>query len=149
MAPPFSGSTKILEFFLKGNLDFNKPPISDFTLFSQFLMYKSLPTMMEVRPKPIAAKIFTDPLYEELGNAIRNRIKVENECQTSICLKYLIKYKIEKFEELFKGYFPSLLDKECKEDLYNSYILGNKAKCFTYIYNIGDCPTIVIQIQIC
>jgi len=80
-------------------------------------MYKSLPTIMELRPKSIAARIFTDPKYEELGNALRERIKLENQCHESHCFKYLATDNKDKFEQLFKGYFPSLLHKECEENL--------------------------------
>lgn len=47
----------------------------------------------------------------------------------------------KKFDSYFKGYFPSLEDKDCAND----EIKGNKEtlnkKCFTGIFNVGDCPT--------
>ena len=149
MAPPFSGATKLLDVFFHGNKDFNSK-ISNYPIFSQFLLYKSLPTIMELRPLPMAAKIFTDSSYSELGNALRDRLEIEKNCKIKNCDISEIKTKTEKFDEIFKGYFPSLLDSECTYESPESYesinIKNNKAlsrKCYTYIYNVGDCPTII------
>jgi len=38
-------------------------------------MMKSLPVAIELRPKSIAAKIFTDSSYKELADAIRERLE--------------------------------------------------------------------------
>ena len=38
-------------------------------------MYKSLPTLTELRPQSIAAQLFTDSSYSELGTALKERIK--------------------------------------------------------------------------
>ena len=54
--------------------------------------------------------------------------------------------KTKKFDAIFKGYFPSLLDKECE---YEKKIHGNKEtfnrKCYTNIYNVGECPIIITK----
>ena len=64
MAPPFSGSSKLLDVFLHGIKDFNiKIPAvieTNFNTFGQYLWCKSLPIVMELRPKSFASKIFTD-----------------------------------------------------------------------------------------
>ena len=145
MAPPFSGATKLLDVFLHTTKDFDSDK-SYYHPFGQYLMYKSLPTIMELRPKSMAAKIFTDNTYNELGNAIRNRLEIERDCKEKDCDFSQIKTKTSKFDEIFKGYFPSLLDSECN---YEEKIGGNQKtlnrKCYTYIYNVGDCPTIITK----
>lgn len=145
MAPPFSGSTKLLDIFFHGNGDFNNI-LAEYPLFGQYLQYKSMPTIMELRPLPMAANIFIEPEYKELGDALRDRIEIENDCYSKDCDLELIKEKTEKFDEIFKGYFPSLLDEECA---YESDIRGKEEslnrKCFTYIYNVGECPTIITK----
>ena len=115
MAPPFAGATKLLDIFLHTTKDMDKG-ITSYPNFGQYLIYKSLPTIMELRPLSIAAKIFTDPLYEELGNALRDRLY----CEENACNKSTLNNKTAKFDEIFKGYFPSLLDSEC------NYISGNR-----------------------
>ena len=92
MAPPFSGSTKLLDIFLHGTKDFNSK-FTNYPLFGQYLMYKSLPTMMELRPLPIAAKIFTDSSYKELGNALKDRLEIEKNCEKNYCYFEEIKIK--------------------------------------------------------
>ena len=153
IGPPFAGATKLAEIFFFGDEDmeskfhllgyeFNK---INFNYFGQFLIYKSLPTIAELRPLPIAARIFTDPIYSELGEAVRKRIDIENSCMKSKCRKGELQLT-EKFDNIFKGYFPSLLDSECD---YEDKIGGNKEtlnrKCYTGIYNVGECPTIILN----
>ena len=143
MAPPFSGSTKLLDVFLHGNQDFIDS-IKNYHIFAQYLQYKSLPTTMELRPKSIAARIFIDPEYQELGDAIRNRLEIERDCEAINCDISLIREKTQKFDEIFKSYFPSLLDSECEfEKNIKGVEESLKRKCYTYIYNVGDCPTII------
>ena len=140
MAPPFSGNNKLLDVFLHGTKDFDSDN-TNYHLFGQYLMYKSLPTIMELRPKSMAAKIFTDISYKELGDAIRDRLEIERDCDISE-----IKTKTSKFDEIFEGYFPSLSNSECK---FEENIGGNQKtlnrKCYTYIYNVGDCLTIITK----
>ena len=106
MAPPFTGATKLLDVFLHGTQDFNTVG-TNYPLFGQYLMYKSLPTIMELRPLPMAAKIFTDQSYKELGDALRDRLEIETDCLNRYCGYSEIGPKSEKFDNLFKGYFPS------------------------------------------
>ena len=174
MAPPFAGSSKLLNVFLQGSTDFNKEilinlpkiasnildfilpgandidelslSITNYNIFGQYLLYKSLPTVMELRPLPIASQIFIDSSYNELGEALRGRLEIETKCKEKNCDYSEIKNKTKKFDDLFKGYFPSLLDSEC---LYETNIGGNtetlNRKCFTNIYNVGNCPTIITK----
>ena len=174
MAPPFAGSSKLLNVFLQASSDFNKDilinlpkiasnildfilpgtndidelslKITNYNIFGQYLLYKSLPTVMELRPLPIAAQIFIDSSYNELGEALRGRLEIETKCKAKNCDYSEIKNKTKKFDDLFKGYFPSLLDSECS---YETNIRGNNEtlnrKCFTGIYNVGNCPTIITK----
>ena len=143
MAPPFAGSSKLLDIFLHGTQDFNSPVIN-YPQFGQYLLYKSLPTAMELRPLSIASKIFLDFEYKELGDALRNRLEIESKCKSQDCNINEIREKTSSFDSIFKDYFPSLLDPECS---YESDIEGNQntlnRKCFTNIYNVGNCPSII------
>ena len=151
MAPPFAGATKLLDVFLHGTEDFNKPLGSNnkfyfvhYSLFGQYLMYKALPTIMELRPQSIAAQIFTDSSYNDLSNAIKDRLEIERIYKNKKCNISEIEDKSSSFDNIFKGFFPSFLDPECS---FESKIGGNQntfnRKCFTNIYNVGDCPTII------
>ena len=121
MAPPFSGSSKLLDIFLHGNRDIMDMIIVNYNIFGQYLLYKSLPVAMELRPLSIAAKIFTDKSYSELSEALKGRLEIERDCETTNCNINTIKSKTEKFDNLYKDYFPSLLDPECS---YESYMSG-------------------------
>ena len=109
-------------------------------------MYKSLPTVMRLRPQSISSKIFTDSSFSELANALRGRLEIERDCKKRNCDASEIKSKTSNFDKLFKGYFPSLLDPECS---YESNIGGFtevlNRKCYTGIFNVGDCPSIIAK----
>ena len=145
MAPPFSGSLKLFDAFFHGLQDWDSL-VTEFNVFGQYMWFKSLPTIMELRPLSIAPKIFTDSSYKELGDALRDRLEIEKDCKTKDCDVSSIKSKTSAFDKLFKGYFPSLLDPECS---YESKIEGNQEtlnrKCYTTIYNVGDCPSIITK----
>ena len=152
IAPPFAGATKLLDAFLHGLNDWNreidllgkKIVITNYNIFGQLYMYKTLPTITELRPLPITAKIFNDAKYTQLGAAVKSRIDLETKCRNKNCAASDLKLGSSKFDSLFKGYFPSLTDSECA---YESNIGGNKEtynrKCYTGIYNVGHCPTII------
>lgn len=154
IAPPFSGATKLLDAFLHGLNDWNKEidiagkkiKITNYNIFGQLFMYKTLPTITELRPLSIAAKLLYDPKYSELGAAIKARIDTERECKATNCAASTIKTKTAKFDNIFKGYYPSLTDSECA---YESSIGGNantyRRKCYTNLYNIAECPTLVTK----
>jgi len=152
IAPPFAGATKLLDAFLHGLNEWNKEVdilgkkivISNYNPFGQLFMYKTLPTITELRPLPITAKIFTDAKYTQLGAAVKSRIDLEAKCGNKKCTASDLKLGAAKFDSLFKGYFPSLADTDCA---YESLIGGNKEtynrKCYTGLYNVGHCPTII------
>ena len=150
IAPPFAGSSKLLDVFLHGMNDWNKSfdilgkeiKISNYNIFGQYLMYKSLPTITELRPLSIAAKLFTNNEYKELGDALRERISYENNCRYKNCGSNLT----PKFDKLFKGYYPSFSDSECKYENINSETQNTLSrKCFTELYNVGECPTVLTK----
>ena len=148
VAPQFAGSSKLLDIFLHGMNDWNKSfnilgrtiTITNYNIFGQNLMYKSIPVITELRPLPIAAKLFTDNAYKELGDALKERISYENKCRNIQCTE-----TTPKFDKLFKGYFPSVSDSECAfeniEDNSNSF----SRKCFTQLYNVGECPSVLTK----
>ena len=154
IGPPFAGATKLLDVFLHGLQAWNKEVeifgkkfvISNYNIFGQLLMYKSLPTIAELRPLSIAAKIFTDGKYTKLGEAIRERINTETKCKKHNCPNDELRTNTRNFDKIFEDYFPSLSDKECA---YESDIGGNQKtfnrKCYTNIYNVGDCPSIITK----
>ena len=150
MAPPFSGSSKLVDIFLHGNrdiMDINLIVLKvNYNIFGQYLLYKSLPVAMELRPLSIAAKIFTDKSYSEISEALKGRLEIERDCETTNCDINTIKSKTEKFDNLYKDYFPSLLDPECSyESTTSGYNEALYRKCYTYIYNVGNCPSIITQ----
>ena len=149
MAPPFAGSLKLLDVFLHGMHDFDADLLvlkTNFYDFGQKLWYKSLPTVFELRPLHIASKIFLDSSYKELDDALRGRLEIERDCKKNNCESSEIKSKTSKFDNLFKGYFPSLLDPDCsyesKTELNNEVLFR---KCYTGIYNVGNCPSIITK----
>ena len=154
IAPPFAGASKLLDAFLHGLNDWNKEvdimgkkiKITNYNIFGQLYMYKTLPTITELRPLSIATKILNGGLYKDLGEALKARINTERECKATNCAASTIKEKTAKFDNIFKGYYPSLTDSECA---YEASIGGNQntynRKCYTNIYNIADCPTLVTK----
>ena len=76
-------------------------------------MYKTLPTITELRPLSIASKIFTDSKYSELGAAIKARIETERDYKSTNCAANTRKTKTAKFDSIFKGYYQRLTDAEC------------------------------------
>ena len=149
IAPPFAGSSKLLDIFLHGMNEWTKVidifgskcRITNYNVFGQNMMYKSLPTITELRPLPIAAKIFTDQAYKQLGDAIKERINYENQCRNNYC----VTNATPRFDSLFAGYFPIFSDPECAyEAIYDNKNTLNR-KCFTNIYNVGECPTVLTK----
>ena len=149
IAPPFAGSSKLLDIFLHGMNEWTKGfevlgsqfKVTNYNVFGQNMMYKSLPTITELRPLPIAAKIFTDQAYKQLGDAIKERINYENQCRNNYC----VTNATPRFDSLFAGYFPIFSDPECAyETIFDNKNTLNR-KCFTNIYNVGECPTVLTK----
>ena len=153
LAPPFAGATKAIDNFLYGTTDFNKHiggdwDIVEFEKFGQFLMLRSVPTIYELKPFQIFHNLFKSEDYLDFAEAIKERIELENICGQSEldlkCSEEFIKEKSAKFDNIYKKYFPSLTEEECKIE---TSIGGNakalSKKCFSQIYNIVDCPTLL------
>ena len=148
VAPPFAGSSQLLDIFLHGihelNINFNilgkTVTITKYNIFGQNIMYKSVPVIKELRPLSIAARLFTDSKYKELGDALKERLDYEKKCKNSKC-----EDTTPKFDKLFKGYFPSISDSECAYENIKDNSNSFSRKCFTQIYNVGECPTILTK----
>ena len=148
IAPPFAGSSKLLDIFLHGMNEWNKSfdilgrklIITNYNIFGQQMMYGTLPVITELRPLPIAAKLFTDSKYKELGDALKERIDYEKKCRNLKCSD-----TTPKFDQIFKGYFPSVTDTECAFENISDGKVSFSRKCFTQIYNIGECPTVLTK----
>ena len=148
VAPPFAGSSKLLDVFLHGMNDWNKSfkvlgisfTITNYNMFGQNMMYKSIPVITELRPLPIAAKLFTDNKYKEFGDALKERLDYEKRCRNTKCSD-----TTPKFDKLFQGYFPSFLDSECAYENIQDNSNSFSRKCFTQIYNVGECPTVLTK----
>ena len=148
IAPPFAGSSKLLDVFLHGMNEWNKSfnvlgktiTITNYNIFGQNMMYETLPVITELRPLPIAAKLFTDSKYKELGDALKERIGYEKKCKNVVCSD-----TTPKFDKLFKGYFPSVTDSECAFENISDGKESFSRKCFTQLYNVGECPTVLTK----
>ena len=107
-------------------------------------MLKSIPTLTELKPFPFISQLFSDEYYSDFAKAIRQRLNMENICSSKECSQNDIEQQNKIFDKIFKDYFPSLGDNECK---YESKIKNNEnayyRKCLTQIYNIGDCPILI------
>ena len=154
IAPPFGGSGKLMDVFLHGMDNWDKSfhifgktiKITNYNKFGQFMMYKSMPVLTELRPQASISHLFTNDNYKDFATAIRERINIENKCKNTNCDTSEIKIGTSKFDEIFKDYFPSLTDAECA---YEPSIGGNQntynRKCYTGLYNVADCPTVLAK----
>ena len=140
IGPPFSGSTKLLDGYLHGLKDFNKiGDMSYYYPFGQSLLFKSVPTVTELRPLPIFSKLMEKSEYKEFVEAIKERINSEKEYINN---NYSItEENEEKFDKLFSSYFPRLKSNACNEKT----TIANKLhrKCFTNIFDIFDYQMII------
>ena len=139
IGPTFSGSTKLLSGYLHGITDFNKYNIVNYHLFGQSLLFKSVPTAIELRPLPFFAKLYNNlynnPEYKDFVYSIIERINLEK----IYAKKGYYEYNDVAFDELFSSYFPSLSSSTCKEENINPL----HKKCHTNLYNIFQCPMII------
>ena len=151
VGPPFLGSTELVKKYFSGRNKYKKELnlmgqklVASFDEFGFGMIINKLPTVFELRPQPILDKIFNDPQYKELGEAIKERLNLEKECGSKLCSDDKIQQNSVKFDSIFKGYYPSLTEPDCKYEKnlrYNSYYLTKK--CITEMYNLGDCPMII------
>ena len=151
IGPPFAGSTDLIDIFFHG-LKLMRKTIKkmgmtfeiDFDDFGKEIMCNTNPTVVELRPLPIIGKLFNNPEYKEFSEAIRERLNLEKECGDKECDTSTLQKGSEKFDNIFKGYFPSLTDEDCKyEPSLNKNSKFYNKKCITEIFNVGDCPLII------
>ena len=153
-APPIAGSSTLLDIFLKGmrawGLKFNlfgkEITIANYDIFGQFMMYYSMPTLVELRPLPIINKILNGyDDYFDFAQAINERINLEDNCYDVNCNSSFIKENSEKFNKIFNSYYPDLNEEECKyKNNKNDNIKELNHPCRMEIYNIGKCPSVII-----
>ena len=150
IGPPFAGSSELVKRFFEAD-EFSasfsllgKILTAEFNKFGWRMMINTLPITMELRPLPIIGSLLNDPEYKEFGDAIKERLYLEKECGNRLCDDETISKYSVKFDSIFKGYFPSLTEPDCK---YESNISENthyfNRKCITEMYNVADCPTVV------
>ena len=153
-APPIAGSSTLLDIFLKGmrawGLKFNlfgkEITIANYDIFGQFMMYYSMPTLVELRPLPIINKILNGYKdYFDFAQALNERINLEDKCYDINCNSSFIKENSEKFNKIFNSYYPDLNEEECKyKNNKNDNIKELNHPCRMEIYNIGKCPSVII-----
>ena len=148
VCPPFAGSSQLIEYFFT-EISMMKKSFEYFGIkfeidlddFGKNMMINTLPMAIELRPQSIVSKIFKDEKYKELSDALRERMNLEKKCANQQCSEETIKQSSEKFDGLFKGYFPSLLDKDCQ---YEPKIKDIKErKCIANIYDVENCPIVI------
>ena len=151
VGPPFAGSSELIDVFFN---DENKYKASiniggeQYTAgFDQFgfgFIINKLPTAIELRPLPIIGDLFTKPGYEIFAEAIKERFFLEKKCGHTKCDDYVIKKYSQKFNALFKDYFPLLTDDDCKfeENLEERKDVYNR-KCLMEMINMIDCPMVI------
>ena len=152
VGPPFAGSSQLIKVFFQdrdkngANIDLlGKTLKVKFDEFGFGMVITVLPTAFELRPLPILGTILNDSNeYKEFGEAIKERLNLEKECGKKACSTEYISQNSEKFDKLFKGYFYSLTDPDCKFEsgLTNYYNVFNR-KCITEMFNFAECPTII------
>ena len=140
VAPPFAGATKLLDTYLHGLNEFNTV-ISEFHYFGQSLLFKSIPVLSELNPKPIFSKLKEDSKYSQFVKVIKDRIELEDCIYKGNCDEKTITTKNKEFDELFGSYLPSLSSNICKEDTNPQSQL--ERKCFLNFYDLFDQPMII------
>ncbi len=156
---PFAGSSKLLDVFLHGMTawDVNIPlgdkkiKVINYNPYGQHIMYKALPTIMELRPLPILKELFTKDEYKDFAEAIKERLNLERFCKENIeecTVDYINKNSI-KFKNIFGNAFPDLTSKDCK---ISNYLKLNKTKdslfdipCLTEMFLPSECPMILLK----
>ena len=169
VAPPFAGADELVDVFMNGmhGFDFEikigKWEIFkvNYDVFGQYMLYKAIPIITELRPQPFINELFTSEKYKEFGDAVLERINLENECESKNCDASYVKEHSAKFNKIFgENTFPSFSDDVCKIDNSFSYFLGVPAKaaveeeesngyystpCRAHLDKEGTCPTILLK----
>ena len=121
--------------------------ITNYNIFGQYFMYKSLYIIMELRLLIIIHKLFNDDKYSDFADAIRERLSLEDFCKKNRgkCNKDLIDERSVKFRKVFGNAFPDLTANECKlENNFLQYIKKKKedifdTPCIKKIFNKRKC----------
>ena len=155
---PFAGSSKLLDVYMHGmlawdiniNIGGKQIKVINYNPYGQHIMYKALPTIMELRPLPILKELFINEEYKDFAEAIKERINLERFCKENIeeCTVDYINEHNKKFKEIFNDAFPDLTSKDCKISK-NSF---NKTKdslfdipCLTEMFLPSECPMILLK----
>jgi hypothetical protein len=112
--------------------------------FGWGMLVNTLPTAIELRPFPMIGTLLNSPEYKEFGDAIKERLFLEKECGHKKCDEDKIKKYSNKFDSLFKDYFPSLTEPTCRfENIIAKNTKYFNRKCLTEMYNVAECPIII------
>ena len=147
VGPPFAGSSELIEVVFKGGNKYSTQVYGQNVAFDEFgfsFLINKLPTAIELRPLPIIGSLFTKPGYEIFADAIKERFFLEKKCGHKYCDDYLINRYSQKFNALFKDYFPLLTDEDCKFEKNkkdnNKYF---DRKCLMDMFDMFNCPSII------
>ena len=151
VGPPFAGSSELIDVFFNDenkyratiNLGYGELS-AGFDQFGFGFIVNKLATATELRPLPIIGDLFTKPGYEIFADAIKERFFLEKKCGHTKCDDYVIKKYSQKFNALFKDYFPLLTDDDCKfeENLEERKDVYNR-KCLMEMRNMLECPMVI------
>ena len=156
---PFAGSSKLLDVYMHGmlawdiniNIGGKQIKVINYNPYGQHIMYKALPTIMELRPLPILKELFTKDEYKDFAEAIKERLNLEKFCKKNknACNKEYINKNNIKFKNIFGNAFPDLTSKDCK---ISNYLKLNKTKdslfdipCLTEMFLPSECPMILLK----
>ena len=167
IVPPFAGSSHLIEAYLYGLTDFNTEikigSLFDFkvelTKFSESMYFSYAPIVAELRPQFGIVKELMKSEYSKLKLAVDELVKVEQECWDKNCPEDKVKEMTKNYYEVFGDDFPLLSDPDCQltEDEINYYKnmkdSNNRLnsvkfrKCITNIYDVFNCPLILLEKQ--
>lgn len=114
----------------------------NFHTFGQSLLFKSSPTLIELRPSPVFYNINKSSKYKEFVDAINDRISLEKCISEGNCSTDEITKKNENFDKIFSSYLPSLNNNICQDNSNNKN--NFQRKCFLNLFNVFQCPIIVL-----
>lgn len=152
VGPPIAGSSTLIpkvfnsdsQYKMEIDLYGNKILV-EFNDFGYRMLSNTIPLVTELRPLPIIGKILNDNYeYKDFGEAVKERIFLEKECGNRLCSQEYINQYSEKFDKIFKGYFPSLTDDVCQfESSLDKSTNYFTRKCIHEMYDLADCPVII------
>ena len=152
VGPPLAGSASLLNNFFsyknQYSIDFELAGMklkAEFNDFGYKMITNVIPLVLELRPLPIIGDLLNNNYeYKDFGEAIKERLDLEKECGNKDCKDSYINLNSNKFDKLFKGYYPSLTENVCK---FESSLVKTTSyfsrKCLSEMYNIAKCPTLI------